>query len=121
LLTLSLSGARSLLDLLHGMAAGHAPSDAELDEVLDANGYFSDFYAGWEGIGRDVLREALRHFRQPERVPAGVLPTRLAEGFRQAVAEMGLIETRMAWLREVDPSAIVERFAQLWHAGLAPA
>lgn len=109
MLAIDLSGAESLLSLLRRMAAGHAPGDAELDRVLDANAYFFDFYAGWEGVGRDALREALRHFREPQRVPAGTIPTRLAEGFRQATAEMDLMDARLTWLREVDPSAVAGR------------
>lgn len=108
-LSVNLAGAESLLDLLRRMAAGHAPTDAELGDVLDANAYCFGFYAGWEGVGRETLREALRHFRQPERVPAGTIPTCMAEGFRRAVAEMDLMDARLAWLREIDPSGIAER------------
>ncbi len=117
MLTISLPGAESLLRLLRRMAAGHAPTDAELDEVLDTNAYFFDFYAGWEGTGREALKEALRHFRQPERVPAGAIPTCLAEGFRQAVAEMDRMIAHMAWLREVDPSGIAGRVLAYLPAG----
>jgi len=109
MLTIARAGAESLLDLLRRMAAGHAPSEAGLDEALAANAFFFGFYAGWEGVGMDSLREALRYFRQPERVPAGTIPTCVAEGFRRAVAEIDLMEARLAWLREVDPSGIAGR------------
>ncbi len=96
MLTIARAGAESLLDLLRRMAAGHAPSEAELDEALAANAFFFGFYAGWEGVGMDSLREALRHCRQPERVPAGTILTCVAEGFRRAVAEIDLMEARLA-------------------------
>lgn len=117
MLAISLSGARSLLGLLRRMAAGHAPTDAELDGVLDANAYFFGFYAGWEGTGRDALKGALCHFCDPARVPAGVIPTRLAEGFRRAATEMDLMGARMAWLQEVDPSDVAERVLTYLPAG----
>jgi hypothetical protein len=98
-----------MLALLQRLAEGHTAGEAELEEVLAANAFFVDFYSQWEGCDREAIKQAIRHFAQPERVPPGMLPTGLAEGFRQAVAETPLLQSRLSWLGEVDTSAVAER------------
>jgi hypothetical protein len=109
MLTVDLEGAQALLGLLQRIREGHPTGEAELEEVLAANDFFVDFYSQWEGSDREVFKQAIRHFDQPEHVPTGMLPTRLAEGFRQAVDEMDILKSRMSWLAEVDASSIAER------------
>jgi hypothetical protein len=109
MLTIDMEGAQALLRLLQCAKEGHPAGEAELEGALAANAFFVDFYSQWEGSSRQTIREAIRCFNQPEQVPAGILPTRLAEGFRQAVDEMGLLQSRMSWLKEVDASSIAGR------------
>jgi hypothetical protein len=109
MVTIDLEGAQALLDLLQRVPEGHPASETELEEVLAANAFFIDFYSQWEGNDREIIKTAIRCFNQPERIPSGILPTRLAEGFRQAVDEMDLLRSRMSWLREIDTSSIAER------------
>jgi hypothetical protein len=109
MLTIDLEGARVLLDLLQSIQQGHLASEAELERALDANAFFVKFYSQWEGSSRETIAQAIRHFCQPERVPSGMLPTRLAEGFRRAMGEIDLARGRMAWLAEVDASEIAAR------------
>jgi hypothetical protein len=108
MLTIALEGAQALLDLLQRVREGHPASETELEEVLAANAFFIDFYSQWEGSDRETVKTAIRHFNQPEQIPSAILPTRLAEGFRQATDEMDLLESRMSWLREIDTSSIAE-------------
>jgi len=109
MVTIDLEGAQALLDLLQRVREGHPASETELEEVVAANAFFIDFYSQWEGSDRETIKTAMRCFNQPEQIPSGILPTRLAEGFRQAVDEMGLLKSRMSWLREIDTSSIAER------------
>jgi hypothetical protein len=108
MLTLDLEGAQALLDLLQRVKEGHSVSETELEEVLAINTFSVDFYSQWEGSDRETIKKAIRCFNQPEQIPSGILPTRLAKGFRQAVDEMDLIKGRMSWLREINTSSIAE-------------
>jgi hypothetical protein len=108
MLTIDLEGARALLDLLQRVREGHPAGETELEEVLAANAFFVDFYSQWEDVDRETIKKAIRHFNQPEQIPSGILPTRLAEGFRQAVDEVDVLKSRMSWLTEIDTSGIVE-------------
>jgi hypothetical protein len=109
MLTINLEGAQALLDLLQRIQEGHRANETELEEVLAANAFFTDFYSRWEGSDRETIKQTIHHFNQPEQIPSGILPTRLAEGFRQAVDEMALMESKMFWLGEIDTSSIAER------------
>jgi hypothetical protein len=109
MLTIDVEGAQALLRLLQRAREGHPVGEAELEETLDANAFFTDFYSRWEGSSRQIIREVIRQFDRPEEVPAGILPTRLAEGLRQAADEMDLLQGRLSWLREIDAANIVER------------
>ncbi len=109
MLTIDLAGARALLDLLRRIGEGHPASELELEEVLATNAYFVDFYSRWDGCNRETIKQAIRHLNQPERVPSGTLPTRLVSGFRQAVDQIDLLESRMSWLSKVEASEISER------------
>lgn len=111
MLTLDIAGAETLLGFLQRRRQGHTPDAAEMAQVLEANAYFIDFYSQWEGCTRDDLAAALRNFADPDAVPPGPLPQRLADGFRQAVDELPQIAARLAWLREVDTAQIVARVA----------
>lgn len=102
MLALDLHGAEILLEWLAAVAAGRAMSETALDEVVAANAFFVDFYSGWDGCNDEVIREVLRHFHQPERVPQSTVPSRLAEGFRLAVADMDTLKSRMAWVSGMD-------------------
>lgn len=117
MLTIDLEGAQALLNLLQRVHEGHPASETELEEVLAANAFFVDFYSQWEGVDREIIRSTIRHFDRPELVPLGTLPTRLAEGFRQAAGEMDLLESRMSWLGEVDTSEIAGRVLAFLPAG----
>lgn len=117
MLTIDLDGAQHLLDLLQEIQAGRAVQESALEDVLAANSFFVDFYSGWEGCSHETIRQAVLHFNQPERIPAGVLPERLAEGFRKAVDEMALMQGRLAWLADIDPSRIAERVLSFLPAG----
>jgi hypothetical protein len=107
MLTIETQGARALLNLLQSTRAGSPPGVAELEAVLSANAFFVDFYSRWEGSSREAIKEALRDFDQPEQLPAGLL-ARLAEGFRQALDELDLIQARLDWLSTIDPSGLAE-------------
>jgi hypothetical protein len=107
-LTIDLKGAQALLDLLERVREGHLASEGELEEVVAANAFFIDFYSQWEGGDRETIKRAIRCFDQPEQAPLGMLPTRMAEGFRQATDEMDLMRSRMSWLREIDASGIAD-------------
>ncbi len=109
MLTIDVEGAQALLQMLQRAQEGHPAGEAELEGALAANAFFVDFYSRWEGSSRQTIREVIRHFDRPELVPAGILPTRLAEGLRQAVDEMGLLQSRMSWLKKVDASSIAGR------------
>ncbi len=117
MLTIDLQGAQALLDLLQRVAAGHPAGETDLEEVLAANAFFVDFYSRWDGCDRETIVQAMRHFGDPEQVPPGLVPTRLAEGLRQAVGEMDLLESRLSWLREIDPSSIAGRVLAFLPAG----
>jgi hypothetical protein len=117
MLTIDLEGAQALLNLLRRAHEGHPAGETELEEVLAANAFFVDFYSRWEGSDRETIRSTIRHFDRPELVPSGMLPARLAEGFRQAVGEMDLLESRMSWLGEVDTSEIAGRVLAFLPAG----
>lgn len=105
MLTIDMEGAQALLNLLQRVREGHPISEAELEEVLAANGFFIDFYSQWEGSDQETIKKAIRYLNQPEQIPSVMPLARLAEGFRQAVDEMDLLKFRMSWLREVDPSS----------------
>ena len=109
MLTIDLDGARALLSLLQHIQERHSVSETDLEEVLVANAFFIDFYSRWQGNDRETIKKAICYFNQPEQIPLGILPTRLAEGFRQAVDEMDLLKSRMSWLSKIDPSSIAER------------
>ena len=109
MLTIELEGARSLIDLLQQIQQGSAIPKPEFKNVLAANAFFIDFYSGWEGCSWDIIRQAVLHFNQPERIPSGVIPERLAEGFRKAVNDRELLQDRLTWLAEIDASSISER------------
>jgi hypothetical protein len=117
MLTIDLEGAQVLLDLLQRIRAGQPASETELEAALAANAFFADFYSQWEGSDRETIKKAIRCFDQPEQVPSGMLPIRLAEGFRQAVDEMVLMQDRMSWLGEIDASSIAERVLALLPVG----
>jgi hypothetical protein len=91
------------------MQEGRPTSELELEKAQIANAFFIDFYSQWEGCDRETIKQAIRHFNQPEQIPSGMLPTRLAQGFRQVVDEMHLIRDRMSWLAEIDASNVAER------------
>jgi hypothetical protein len=117
MLTIDLEGAQALLDLLQRVREGHPAGEAELEEVMAANAFFVGFYSQWEGMDRETIKTAIRHFDRPEQVPAGLLPARLAEGFRQAVDETDLLKSRLAWLNEVDTSGVAGRVLASLPAG----
>ena len=108
MLIIDLEGAQVLLDLLQRVREGHRASETELQETLAANAFFVDFYSHWEGGGRETIEQVIRCFDEPEQVPAGMLPTRLAEGFRQATDEMDLMRSRMSWLGGINASGIAD-------------
>ena len=109
MVTIDLEGAQALLDLLQRVRGGHPASESELEEVMAANAFFIDFYSQWEGGDRETIKEAICCFDQPEQVPPGMLPTRMAEGFRQAADEMDLMRGRMSWLGGIDASGIADQ------------
>ena len=109
MLSIDLNGAQALLDLLQDIQAGRDPDEPAMDTMLASNAFFVDFYSGWEGCSRDIIRQAIRHFNQPKQVPAGTIPQRLAEGFREAAEKSDLMHSRMAWLGTIDASDISER------------
>ena len=117
MLTIDLNGAQALLDLLQDIQDGCDPGEPAMDAMLAANAFFVNFYSGWEGCNREIIRRAIRHFNQPEQVPDGALPQRLAEGFREAAEKSDLMRSRMAWLRTIDASDIAERVLAYLPAG----
>jgi Putative zinc dependent peptidase (DUF5700) len=108
-LTIDASGAEALVDLLGRIAEGHAASTSELEAVLAANAYFVDFYSQWDGCDRETIRQAMCRFNQLDRLPFGLLPTRLAQGFREAVQQRDLLSRRLTWLREVETAHLAAR------------
>jgi hypothetical protein len=44
MVTVDLEGAQALLDLLQRVREGHSANETELEEVLTANAFFTDFY-----------------------------------------------------------------------------
>ncbi len=113
MLAIDLNGVQALVSLLEDIHVGDVPDDRTLEAVLAANAFFVGFYSGWEGCSREIIARAIRHFNQPDQVPEGVIPGRLAEGFRKAIAEIDLMRTRMAWLAEIDASNIAERILSI--------
>jgi hypothetical protein len=109
MLTLDLHGVQSLLVLLSRIHQGQPASKDELDAVIEANRFFVDFYSGWDGCSRDIIRQSIQYFNQPELSPPGRIPARLAEGFRQAVSERDLLNSRLEWLSATDLSHVTER------------
>lgn len=104
MLTLDLQGANALIEWISKTAKGQPASTSALDEVVSANAFFVNFYSGWDGCSREKLRQVFQYFPQPERIPQGLVPTRLAEGFRQAAVQTDLLKTRLAWVSEIDLS-----------------
>ncbi len=117
MLSIDTDGAQSLLTLLHQASQDRPAFDSMLDGVLAANAFFIDFYSGWDGCDREAIRQAVRCFQCPEQLPAGTLAARMAAGFRQAVAESDLLESRLAWLCRIDPPAIGGRVLAFLPAG----
>ena len=109
MLTIDLNGAQALLGLMKDIQDGRDPDESVMEAVLATNAFFVDFYSGWEGCDRETIRQVIHHFYQPEKVPAGALPQRLAEGFREAAEKGDLMRSRMAWLGTIDASDIAER------------
>ena len=109
MLTIDLEGARALLAWLERTRQGRAGGEEELEAVLAANAFAVDFYGSWDGCSREAVVQAIRCFDQPEQVPPGLIPSRLAEGLRQAAGEIDLLEGRMAWAGEIDACTIAGR------------
>lgn len=108
MLTVDMEGARDLCALLKHVRRGETVNDAQLRDVLASNAFFVDFYSQWDGLDRQTIADALVEFDEPGR-NTGSLADRLAEGFRQAVDEMDVIESRMVWLAEIDPTEVSDR------------
>lgn len=113
MLKIDLAGVRALLDLLQRVQEGAPATDSDLEAVLAANAFFVDFYSGWEGCSREAIKRTLLTFPDPAQVPQGMLPARLAEGFRQAVADMAILQGRLTWLSKIDPSGVADRILAL--------
>lgn len=109
MLTIDLQGAQVLLDLLRRIREEGPVPESEMEDVLAANAFFVDFYSRWEGNDRETIKQTICHFDQPDQVPPGFLTARLAQGFREAMDELDLIQGRLSWLAEIDASAITER------------
>jgi len=108
MLAIDLEGAQELCALLRCVRRGETVSDARVRDVLASNAFFVDFYSHWDGLDEQTIAAALVQFDEPG-WRTGSLPDRLAGGFRQAVDEMDVIESRMNWLAEVDPTAVSDR------------
>lgn len=109
MLTIDLQGARAFLKLLPRIAAGQEVSETEVEETLAANRFFIDFYSGWDGCSREIIKNVVCHFHQPEQVSQAVVPVALAQGFRQAIQDAELLESRMAWLGEINLTQVAQR------------
>lgn len=108
MLTIDLEEAKSLLALLHRIQKGSIPTETELRLVLAANEFFVDFYRQWEGITQDSLTEILRYLHQPDWTPSTPVLSALTKGFRQALEELDLLQTKLTFLMSVDASAIAD-------------
>lgn len=115
MLTIELSGAQALLNLLHRIKERQPVSESELEDVLSANTFFVNFYSGWDGSDRETIRKAILYFDQPEHIPSGILPAKLAEGFKQAADGMDILQNRISWLKEIDASSITKRVSPFFH------
>ena len=80
---------------------------------MTANNFFVEFYSGWDRGNREIIRQAMCHFDQPEQLPPGLFASRLAQGFRQAMDEIDTVQSRFAWLNEMDISGVEERILAL--------
>jgi len=108
MLAIEMKGARDLCALLKRVRHGETISDTQLQNVLASNVFYVDFYSQWEGLDRQTIADALVRFDEPG-WRTGSLAGRLADGFRQAADEMEVIERRMDWLAEVDPTEVSDR------------
>jgi hypothetical protein len=117
MLTIDRKGFETLYAMLTRIRYGSTPTPAEIDEVFSANAFFVNFYSGWEGCSREVIRQVILHFDHPDRLPGGPLAAQMAEGFRLAVDQADLIPARLAILDEFDPSAVGERILGFLPAG----
>lgn len=117
MLTIDTQGAQTLLDLVCRVRDGYLPDEDELEAVLAANAVFVDFYSQWQGLDRETIKEALWTFDRPEWVRRGTLAASLAKGFRQAADELVLLRERMAWLKDVELTAVEERARPFLPAG----
>lgn len=108
MLAIDMEGARKLCTLLVRVRCGETPSDAQLQDVLTSNAFFVDYYSQWEGLEKQTIADALLQFDKPGR-STDSLADRIADGFREAVDEMDVIESRMDWLARVDPTEVSER------------
>jgi hypothetical protein len=108
MLAVDMEGTQKLCALLRRVRRGEKVSDARLRDVLASNSFFVDFYSQWDGLDKQTIADALVQFDEPGR-DTGSLADRLAEGFRQAVDEMDVIESRMDWLAKVDPTKLSDR------------
>jgi len=117
MLSIDLEGAQCLLGLVVRVRQGYVPGDTELEAVLAANAFFVEFYSQWQGLDRETIKVALSTFDRPEWGQRGALPACLAEGFRRAADEVALLQERVTWLKEVEPSTVEERVQPFLPAG----
>jgi hypothetical protein len=108
-LTIETEGAQQLLNALRRVQRGTSLPAAELDAVLNANRFFVDFYTQWEGVNRENLAEAVRRFDREDWQPPVYVLASLREGFRQAAADLALLQTRLDYWKNLNPSAILGR------------
>ncbi len=109
MLTIEMEGVRSLLGLLQAVRSGKPVRDADTQKVLAENAFFVDFYSQWEGMNRQTVADLLGCFDHPDQVPPGMVASRLAEGFRQALDESELVQDRLAWASQIDVAEIARR------------
>jgi hypothetical protein len=108
MLAVDMEGAQKLCALLKRVRRGETVNDVQVHDVLVSNAFFVDFYSQWDGLDKQTIADALMQFDEPGR-NTGSLADRLAEGFRQAVDEMDVIESRMDWLAKIDPTEVSDR------------
>ncbi len=108
MLSIELMGAQSLLEILLQVKEGHTISEETMEKFLAGNSFFVDFYCQWGGITQEIIAGLIRNFDQPDRIPPGMVISRLAEGFRQAVEEIDLVQDRLAWVSKIDVSVITQ-------------
>jgi len=109
MLDIDVDGAQVLLSFLNRVRRGNKGTDSEIQSVLDANRFFVDYYCQWEGVTPENLGAAMYRFMLSEWNPSIRVLAALSQGFRQAVKETELLQSKLDFLKNVRTATLADR------------